>query len=135
MRLPGGFCLSTGAQGFPSILTDRLQYHEAWFLSLLSRLQQQVLTQEGSQPVHHRWQHVPKCGRDGLGCRERTATHEDREAPEEALFVWREQVVAPLDGTAQGLLPSRYIPSRAGQQGQALPQTSQERLWWEQPEA
>src|SRR5215469_17995210 len=131
MRLPGGFCLSTGAQGFPSILTDRLQYHEAWFLSLLSRLQQQVLTQEGSQPVHHRWQHVPKCGRDGLGCRERTATHEDREVPEEALFVWSQQVVAPLDRLAQGLLPCWHITCAAGQKRQALSQTGQKRLRWE----
>ena len=68
-------------------LTDRLQHHEAGLFFLLSRLQQQILVDEGSHPVQHRWCHIPKCSRDGLGRLERAAINKDGKSSEESLFI------------------------------------------------
>src|SRR6266566_2340241 len=45
------------------------------------------------------------------------------------------QVVAPLDRLAQGLLAGGHITCAAGQKGQTLPQTGQQELRREQPDA
>ena len=61
-------------------------------------------------------------------CRlETEAPGEDRQAAKERLLSRAEQVIAPGDGIAHGLLASREVAAAAGQQEQALLQPVQQR--------
>src|SRR5215471_1677639 len=135
MSLPRGLQLSTRGELLQSKLADRLQHHEAGFFTLLSCLLEQILVNEGGHFVHYQWHCAPMYSTDRFCCRKRAATDEDREQTEEPLFICSEQIMTPLDGIAQGLLPGGYITYTADEQRQTLPQTRQERLWWEQPDA
>ena len=101
---------------------------EADLLSLLCCLLQQVLVEQGSHPVQYRERCVPECSRDLLDCCKRAATDEDREQAEEPLFLGIEQIIAPLDRVAQGLLACGHISRIAGQELQTLAQTGQQCL-------
>jgi hypothetical protein len=50
---------------------------------------------------------------------------------EEALLLWGEEIVAPRDRGAQHALALGEVARAVGQQGEAVPQTGQQRLWRE----
>jgi hypothetical protein len=64
---------------------------------------------------------------DGLGRVKREAPGKDGEAAEEGAFLLGEEVVAPGDGVAEGLLAGRQIALPAGQERQPPFQAGEER--------
>src|SRR5215467_4277217 len=109
MSLQCGLHLSTRGESLQSKLANRLQHGEAGLICLVRCLLEEIFIDQGSDPIQHRWHWIAKCGRNGLCCLECAAADEDREALEKPLFVWGEQVIAPLDSVAQGLLPGWRI--------------------------
>src|SRR5207302_3477454 len=67
-------------------------------------------------------------GTDRLGGVHGAAASEDGEPAEERLFGGREQVVAPRDGAAQGLLPLGQVARAASQQRQPAGEAREQRL-------
>jgi hypothetical protein len=74
---------------------------------------------------------VPRHVLDGL---QRAAPHERPEAAEQPLLLLGEQVVAPADGVAEGLLPLRQVSRAAGQEREAPAQPPEHRLGVQQPD-
>ncbi len=62
---------------------------------------------------------------------ESATTDKDREPPEKPLLLGFEEVVAPGNGIAQGLLPRWSISCPTRQYSQPLVQPCEECLWWE----
>src|SRR5258708_23437277 len=91
---------------------------------LLPHLIKQTLLQKRVHPIQNRCCRslvIPPeraahflCGLQGK------ATHEDGEVPEEALLVDIQQIITPLQGTAQGLLARWQRRGSPGEQQQAL---------------
>ena len=73
--------------------------------------------------------------RDGLDGFECTATDEDREAPEEALLLFIQEIVAPLDGVAQRLLAGGQVLCSTCQDLEPVREALEQRLWWQQFDA
>src|SRR5688572_20520550 len=67
-------------------------------------------------------------GNDRFDRLQRGPTNEDAELTEERLLVGIEQVVAPGDGVADGLLAGRKIAGAAGKQGKAWFQVTQQHI-------
>ena len=70
---------------------------------------------------------VRRVGPDRLGGIEREATDEDPKPPKQALLRVAEQVVAPSDRVAHGLLAQGQVPRAATEQGEPLLQALQQR--------
>src|SRR5687767_14008886 len=66
--------------------------------------------------------------RNGLGGLDRPASCKDSQAPEHPLFITGQQVMAPLERSAQALLSLGQITGAVGQQRQALLDALQQRL-------
>ncbi len=114
MRLPNGCQFAALSQGFQSILADRLQHDEEWLPFLPLSLLQQVLVQERGDFIQGPFRSPIKPSADGLDCFQGAATDEDRDLPEEALFLGAQEIIAPGDGVAQGLLPGWGILCSTG---------------------
>ncbi len=121
--------LSIGSHALQPILTNRLQHHEAWLLSrfLLHALQQALIDERGHRVQDH-FCSLAQFSADGLSCLQCAAAGKDGEPPEELPLLGVQQLVAPLDSVAQGLLPLRHIARTARQYLQALAQPRQQRL-------
>ena len=65
---------------------------------------------------------------DDLGSFERKATHKDPELPKQELLARVEQVMAPLDRRADGLLARRKVLCPAGEELQPALQSRQHSL-------
>ena len=65
---------------------------------------------------------------DGFGGFEGAAAPENGEAPEEGALILIEQVVAPRDRRVQGAVTVRAVDRAAGQEGQGVLQSVQQRL-------
>src|SRR6266851_5254876 len=131
MRLPSALHFSTRSQNLQPILSDRRQHQQAWFLPLLFHLAQQAFVHERRHPVQHSCWHLTESSRETLHRFQGTAADKDREPPEEALLLGIEQIIAPRQRVAQGLLPDRGILRPTRQDLQTMCQTSQECLWGE----
>ena len=59
---------------------------------------------------------------------QRAAAHKHPQPPEQRLFVFVQQVVAPVDRVAQGLLARRQVARAAGQHLEPVAQSRQQRL-------
>src|SRR5437667_11971040 len=88
MSLPCGLHLPIHGQALKSVLADRLQHHEAWLFSLLLRLVQQALVDEGVDFLQHL-----QCCSIGVKsrtyrfyCLQRATADKDRKSPEEPLL-------------------------------------------------
>ncbi len=114
MRPPCCLHLPTGDQALHPILADGFQHDEALFLSIVLGLLQQVLVQERGDCIQDPFCAPIQRRAEVLDCFQGTAAHEDREPPEEALFLGTQQVIAPDDGIAQRLLTSWSILCAAG---------------------
>ncbi len=72
------------------------------------------------------------CHADSGGGLKRTASHKDGEPAEEALLLFCQQVIAPLEGVAQRLLAGGQIACATGEDIQAAREAFEQRLWREQ---
>ena len=75
---------------------------------------------------------LPLVLQDGFDRGQGGAASEDGDASKEGLFRWREEVVAPGDGVAQGTLASGQIAGAVGQHRQALFEAGEHRPWGEE---
>src|SRR5215469_2425316 len=128
MYLPGGFRLSTCGQAFQPILSDRLEHYEVWLLAFLLRLLQQILVDKRNYPVEHIHRLIIERLPEGFYCFEYAATDEHCEPSKEALFQGTQQVIAPLNGVTEGLLPLMHVPGPLRQDLEAMLQACQEGL-------
>ena len=78
--------------------------------------------------VDERSGHVERGVADGNGGLERAAAGEDRQAREQALLVGVEELVAPADGVAKGLMACRLVARAAAQEIEALVEPLEHRL-------
>src|SRR6266516_1524179 len=114
VSLLSGLPLPGYLERFQPILADGFQHHQVWFLSLLFDLVQQVLVQERGDCIQDPFRSPIQRYADGLDRFQGAATYEDREPPEEALFLGTQEIIAPGDSVAQGLLAGWSILCAAG---------------------
>ncbi len=114
--------LAAGLQLFQSVLANGLQHHESGFTPRRLDLLHQAL-------VHHRRHAVEQVQAQiafGIAHRfhafQRASAHEHRQSSEELLLGGIQQIVAPIDGSAKGLLPQRQVSGSARQQVQSARQ-------------
>src|SRR6266699_1834192 len=107
MGLARGLHFPAHGERLSPILADGLQHHEAGLLSL--GLLQQVLVQKRGDSIQDPFRSLIKRRAEGLDSLQGTTADEDREPPEETLFLGTQEVIAPGDGVAQGLLPGWSI--------------------------
>ena len=108
--------LSALRQPFAGIGADRLQ-HPASRLPLGGLLgPDQALGQEFRQVIERLQSGRAQRDRDRFRGLEGQAAGKDGEAPEQGLLVRREEIVAPADRRAQGLLSIRVVPRRSDQE-------------------
>src|SRR5579885_1182311 len=113
--------LTIAGQTLSPILADRLQHGQAGFSVALRALYlQQTLVTHGSYLIEYMLRLLTERFTDGFGCLDRTATGEDCKPAKEALFPGIEQIVAPLKGVTQGLLPGGTIPPSLCQNSQPV---------------
>ena len=105
-----------------------------WRVRVLFGPLEQVFVQQRGHPVQHPCALPTKRTRKLLDSFQGSATHEDREQAEEALFLFGEQLVAPRDRIAQGVLASRQIAWSTRQELQAVLQSVQQGWQGEQCE-
>ncbi len=123
--MPSGQSLRLAAFGgqFPGQLPDDLRHQEARFRFAGCAPDQAVIAQ-----LLQRRQNLGAQVRaaDRLDLGEARAAGEDRKAAEQAARRGPQQVVAPEDRRAQGLLPGRQVPGASGQEGQAGAEAGQQ---------
>src|SRR6266567_6793439 len=135
MSLSSDFHLPTRRENLQPILADRHQHQEAWLLAFLLGLLQQALVEKRGNGIQG-WLHlIAKRAAHRLDCWKPATTGKDREPPEKPLLVGIEEVVAPGDGIAEGLLPRGPIAFPTRQDSQRLVQPCEERLRWQQFDA
>src|SRR2546425_6457328 len=135
MSLASDFLLPARRENLQPILADRLQHQEAWLLAFLLDLLQQALVDKRGDCIQD-WLHlIARHAAHRLDGLERATTGKDREPPEKPLLVGIEEVVAPGNSIAEGLLPRGPIAFLTRQDSQALPQPCEERLRWKQFDA
>ena len=83
-----------------------------------------------ARPAPHPGGHHPTA--DRLRRFQCAAPHEDPQPREEPLLLGREQVVAPVDCPAQGLVAHWQVARSTGERLEALREPRQQRLRWEQ---
>src|SRR6266566_10133411 len=132
MRPLGALQFLAGGQDLQPILADGRQHQQARFLPLLLHLAQQALVHERRHPVQYVCWQLTQSRRETLHRFQGTATSKHGEAPEEPLLLNSEQIIAPCQCVAQGLLPDRGIACSARQHLQAMSQACQECLWGEE---
>ena len=98
------------------ILADRLQHPEARLTVRAVLLTEQALGGQRRHPVQDVQPDSAVRVTDRLGCLQRAAADEDPEASVQCLLLGAEQVVAPGDRVAEGLLARRQVACTAGQQ-------------------
>src|SRR6266702_112889 len=135
MSLSSDCHLPARRENLQPILADRLQHHQAWLLAFLLGLLQQALVDKRSHCIQD-WLHlIAKRAAHRLNGLERATTGKDREPPEKPLLLGIEEMVAPGNGIAEGLLPRGPIAFPTRQYSQPLAQTCEERLRWQQFDA
>src|SRR5215213_4216949 len=90
----------------PGVLLNCFQHTEAGFISWLTGEVDQALVDQPRQPVEG----VIAWLGNRLGRREREAASEDAQSLEKNLLGRAEEIDAPSNGVAKGLLPLRRIP-------------------------
>src|SRR5215207_5300095 len=90
-------------------LANRAEHREARLTLARLLLAHEALVDQGCDPLQHVDLEVDIRVAHHLGRLEREAAGEDREPTEERAFALVEQVVAPGDRTAQGLLAGREV--------------------------
>src|SRR5579875_734107 len=112
MQVIGGMCtldlpfLSSLTQALPPIFANGLQHLQTWLLPFLPLLREQVLVQQRGDPIQHvSWLAVIQHLRESFHRPWIAAADEDREPPKEPLLLFIEQIITPLNGVTQGLLP------------------------------
>src|SRR5215210_3562320 len=98
------------------ILADRLQHPEARLTVRAVLLTEQALGGQRRHPVQDVRPEGAFGVADRLDCLQRAAAHEDRQASVQRLLLGAEQVIAPGDGVAEGLLAGRQITCTTGQE-------------------
>ena len=120
MRPLDGLGLAALLQLLPRILVDGLQHHEAR-LTLRSLLPpEEALLQQRLDPLQR--VQIAFGVADLLYGLQGAASREDRQPAEERLLLLVQQVVAPVDGTAQGLLAGGQVARPSLQELQAVAQ-------------
>src|SRR6266566_7505405 len=109
MSLAGDLHLASRSQALQPVLPDRLQHHETGFLTVLIRLSQQALIDQGRYPIQHVCRHLTESLIETLHSFQCAAANKNGEAPEETLLCGIKQIITPSEHVAQALLPRRNI--------------------------
>src|SRR5262245_47117250 len=97
------------------VLSNRLQQPEARLGAILIERDER-LAHEVLQEIEH----AMPGARHRLRCVEREAARKDREPLEQRLLLGREEIVAPVEGRSQRLLPSGARPAALRQEPELI---------------
>ncbi|CAN5583583.1 hypothetical protein BH24CHL9_BH24CHL9_03660 [soil metagenome] len=122
-------------EALQGVLADGRQHPEARVGVIRAVHPEQALLGQGEESVKDVAAEVLRRTADGLDLRERRASRDDREPLEQASVRRVQQVVAPGDGAAQGLLAGRPVPWAAREHGKGVVEPGPERLHGEHPQA
>src|SRR5258708_22922061 len=128
MGTANGRHFSACRQALQPIFTDGLQHQQAWDLSLPRRLQDETLIDKGSTLLQHIQRLLALISANKRSRLKSTPTDKDGKPPEEALLLGRQQVVAPLESIAQGLLATGQIPCTSLQNRKTTGEASEQGL-------
>ena len=107
---------SAGGHFFEAILANGFEHEETRFAVGLFDLADQAFVHHGRHSIEDVEAEIFLGVADGLDGFESAATEESGEPAEEFLFRFVEEIVAPIDGVAKGLLASGEIASAAGEE-------------------
>ena len=127
----GGAELGIRFQPFGSVFPDRFQHQQPGLSGVLIHLPDQAFVHQGSQSienVHPRLVQALDLAGHRFDRLERAAADEHREQLKQALLAAVEQLIAPVNGVAQRLLPDRQVARPTPQQFQPAPQPFEQRL-------
>ena len=117
--------LPAGLEFFQSVLANCFQHHEARFALRLLDLLHQALVHHGCHAVEQIQIEIALGVANGFHAFQSASAHEHRQSSEKLLLGGTQQVVAPIHGGAQRLLPLRQVARAAGQQLQPARQARQ----------
>jgi hypothetical protein len=118
--------LAGGAQPLRGEFMDRLEHPESK-VSIPGRLlAHQALVHKGEQPIEDIGGHTTAAHR--LDRLQRPPTTEGRQASEQALLLWVQQIVRPLDRSPEGPLTLGDVTGTSAEQRQTLVQPMEQRL-------
>ncbi len=116
------------------VLVDGLQHPVAGRPARVEAGHQQGLVDQREQQVGDLLAgHPGLVGADHLGVLQRPAAGEDRQPPQDGPFAFAEQVPAPVDDGAQGLLAGQQGAAAGGEQGEAAVQPVGDLTWRHHP--
>src|SRR2546421_4532874 len=128
MRLLDQLQFSRIRQGFQGVLPDRFEHQQTWLISPSVALLQQALVQQGGDQVYSGMREIRSCATDSLRSFKRKAPHKDGQAPETPLLLGIQEIITPVDGITQGLLPGGSILPSTRQHGKPMVQPPQQGL-------
>ena len=76
----------------------------------------QILIHQGRRGVEQIYAQIAVCIADGFGSLKRATTNEHREAPEQHLLRFIQELMTPANRVPKCLLPLRQVEGAAGQQ-------------------
>jgi hypothetical protein len=114
---------STDLELFQSVLANRLQHHKAGFTPAWLDLLRKTFIDHGCHAIEQIQIKIASGIAHGFRAFQRASAHEHRESPEKLLLGGSQQIVAPVNGGAQRLLPLRHVARAAGQQLQPAGET------------
>src|SRR5579884_1389601 len=115
MRPPRGFCVARLLQPLAGILTDGFQHPEARLLRFL--VSHQALLHQGRDGIKDVEGEISGRVEHRLGVVEGAATTEDRESRKDLTLRLVQEVIAPVDSAAYGLLSAGKILGSPRQEG------------------
>ena len=123
---PHGLAFAAGLEALQSELPQRLQHPEAGLTGGPLLGPHEALAGERRHRLHHVARRAAGLGAHRARRLQGEAPDEHRQRAEQAAIGLLEQVVAPLDGPAQGLLPGRQVASAADEQREPAVQAVEE---------
>ena len=121
-------CFAAGVELLQRVLADGFQEAETRFaVRHADPSQQAFVDQRGDLGLYAQRGIVGKSA-NCIDRLQRAATHKHPQPPEQRLLVLVQQLVAPVDRAAEGLLARGQVARPAGQEGKALPQPRQQRF-------
>ena len=119
-----GFALAAVVQFLARILADGFQQRVACFIALLALCDHQRFVHQLRENIQHSsgLSSNPSSAANGFGGLQRRAARKHRQSPQHDALGIGEQVVAPIDRGAQGLLARQGGAAAAGQQAKGIVQ-------------
>jgi len=126
VRVPHKVPVRTLGQAFQRVLAHGLQHAHARLARSSVDPPQEALVHERAESIEHLDAELAVGVADDLGPLDAAPADEDPEPSEEDALGGIQEVVAPVNGSAEGSLPLREVVRGAGQERQALLQAAQD---------